>query len=100
MTKVFKEFEFLDTLFLTKITNDSAIQFFDYNTSLNEEIIFEIDISAFVQVVMTNNNKVTLTAQTVNGETLETSDIMSRLTSKTQKILPWFNEDRIKIILK
>ncbi|SMN18989.1 similar to Saccharomyces cerevisiae YGL093W SPC105 Subunit of a kinetochore-microtubule binding complex with Kre28p that bridges centromeric heterochromatin and kinetochore MAPs and motors [Maudiozyma saulgeensis] len=100
MTKVFQEFEYLDSLFLTKITKDGIIQFFDYNTSFNDEIKFEIHVGAFVEVVMSNNSKVTLTAHTVKGDGLEVPDIMARLTSKTNKILPWFNEDRINIIVK
>lgn len=100
MTKVLKEFEFLDLIFLTKISHNNNIQIFDYNLLLSDEILLEIPIDRFIEAMISPDCQITFTAKVTEGQSIEISEIIARITTKTQKILPWFNESRVTLIKK
>ena len=100
MAKVLKEFEFLDLLFLTKISPNNNIQIFDYNLLLTDEIVLEIPIDRFIEAILSPDGQITFTARVTEGPSIEIPEIIARISAKTQKILPWFNENRVTLIKK
>ncbi|KAG0670471.1 hypothetical protein C6P45_002375 [Maudiozyma exigua] len=98
--KVLKEFEFLNSVFLTKISHNNNIQIFDYNLLLSDELVLEISIDRFIEAMISPDIHLTFTAQVAEGQSISASEIMARITAKTQKILPWFNDNRVTLIIK
>ena len=97
---VLKEFRMLNALFPTDVLENGDIRFYDCNPALNDEVIFIIPLTEFVNSVNASDRPVTLTVKAIRGKDIAPEDISARLTNKIQKLLPSLMNHNINMQLE